>query len=255
MSNAVLIPFPTTNSKEHIASTAVGYSEDMAEIISKNMGNITKCQAGIEESRRVIQEMKLATAAADSNRLRKINEIINQSESNIKILNNTISRCNSVIVSAKHEPWNKIPPDRIVCADSPGLSNILSSMQKDDTLYLRGHCSAGLNYLESSDHSKTVTIDEIIKILKNRLSADFSGKLKIYACESGSSSGVLWWKEDSFAKKFSDAMIKANWTKCKYYGYTEELSTWVINGHKRVGADHAVRASKVRVQVDEDRWK
>jgi hypothetical protein len=120
---------------------------------------------------------------------------------------------------------------------------------------MRGHCSAGLSHLESSDHTQTVSIDEIIKILKNRLNTDFSGKFKIYACESGKSSGALWWKEDSFAKKLSDAMIKSNWTKCKYYGYTEELSTWVINGHKRVGADHNIRASKVRIQVDEDRWK
>lgn len=172
----------------------------------------------------------------------------------IKVLNDTVSKCNAAILLGKHEPWAKIPTDRIVCADSPGLSGVLSNLGAGDTLYLRGHCSSGLGYLESSDHQKTANTDEIIAILKNRLGTGFAGRLKVYACESGASSGSLWWKEEAFAKKLSDAMIGAGWTECKYFGYTVELSTWVINGHKRVGSDHNVRARKALVHVDAERW-
>ena len=145
--------------------------------------------------------------------------------------------------------WGKIQPDRIVCADSPTLSNVLLSLTANDTLYIRGHCESGSSVLQSSDHSVNIDIPSIIEILNNKLPFNFAGKLKVYACQSASSSGALFWKEQSFAKRLSDAMIAAGWNACSYWGYTKEVTTYIVNGHKRVGNDQTLRASSVRARV------
>lgn len=145
--------------------------------------------------------------------------------------------------------WGKVAPNNIICQDSPHRSTVLSSLGAGDTLYVRGHCTAGSSVLQSSDHTVNVDIPTIVGYLENELPYGFSGKVKVYACESGSSSGALWWKEASFATKLSNAMINKGWNACSYYGYTAELSTYVVNGHKRKRTDHTVRAKSLRVQV------
>ena len=203
MAHAVLIPFRTANSQQHIVSTAGGYDEEQVTTVTSDLRSNADL-SGLEG-------------------LYKGNILM--------------------------PGWNKVQPDRIVCTDSPHLVAVLASLGAGDTLYIRGHCSAGGSLLESSDHTVTIGISNLVALLNGKLPGTFSGKVKIYACESGASTGAFWWKEESFAKKLSDAMIGAGWNACGYYGYTEELSTWVVNGHKRVGADHSKRARSVRVRV------
>lgn len=202
MPNAVLIPFDTTNSTEHIQSTAGGYTSDVVDQLSVHVPR----------------------------------DIEDQVDQHIKPM---------LLLPG----WGKVSPDRIVCADSPNRAIVLASLGAGDTLYIRGHCSAGSSQLQSSDHTVNIGVQGIIGLLTGALPVGFAGKLKVYACESGKSSGMLWWAEESFAKKLSDAMILAGWNACAYYGYTEELSTFVVNGHKRVKTDHTRRAQSVRVRV------
>jgi hypothetical protein len=204
MAHAVLIPFQTANSHQHIIATAGGYDEAQVDTLSPLVSKDNVEAAFMEDA------------------------------------------CKPIITMPG---WNKVAPDRIVCADSPNLATVLASLGAGDALYIRGHCAAGSSLLASSDRKATIGISSLVALLDGKLPKTFSGKVKIYACESGASSGAMWWKGESFAKKLSDAMIGEGWNACSYYGYTKELATWVVNGHKRVGADHSKRAKSVRVKV------
>jgi hypothetical protein len=148
--------------------------------------------------------------------------------------------------------WKHVEPDDVVCRDSPMAQAVLKKLVGEtDVLYIRGHSTPGGDALKASNSEAMITIGELVLLLKNllRLRLDFAGLIKIYACQSGAAN---WDHADpaSFAQKFADAMFAAGYRQCKFFGYVDDLSTWVLpeDGHKHSTRTEG-RAKESRLQV------
>jgi len=163
----------------------------------------------------------------------------------------------------------KFTARNVVCKDSENVSEELASLKnKDDVLYIRGHGSPGSDRLSSSNHLETITVTQLVSFLDGKLDKSFQGIIKVYACSSGSNWGTsrffglfLWY---SFSQQFADAMYAAGYTQCRFFGYTESVSTEGVVFSDRIeggsseggGPKYAVRnrrvvsrASAARVEV------
>ena len=250
--NAVFIPFPTANSEEFILATSGGLPEDKKEIIEEMKKRIVvnEIQIAANEKSKAFYEVKVP--ASTGTLLEKRQSEVKKLDDLIKEYQNENDKFAIAIRELMPSAWRKVDPTMIVCSDSKHLSNVLRSLDSsEDALYLRGHCAAGLNYLQSSDRYAKASIDQIIEMLKNKLRTDFSGSVKVFGCESGESGGSSGESSGpkAFAQMLADAMYKANWRKCSYFGYRENLRTWAINGHKIVGNSDQ-RAKTVRVKFE-----
>lgn len=169
--------------------------------------------------------------------------------------------------------------EHIVCLDSPGLAEALTKLNgAEAVLYIRGHNVAGGDALQSSDHEESISVTKLADLLQKgievrgpdgklkalaKLDPAFPGKIKVYACESGKGSALLFGalKFDSFAQRLADEMYKRGYTACRFYGYSTAVSTYVTDvtdgkhkssleknaaagGHITIG-----RASEARVEV------
>jgi hypothetical protein len=144
--------------------------------------------------------------------------------------------------------WNKIDPNDVVCSDSITLVSALSKLQSaDDTLYIRGHCLPGDDELASSDRSKTISVNGLIDILDGGLDKKFPGKIKVYACQSSKDTV----DSKSFAKRFATKLSKRGWINCSFYGYNENLKTFIsdASGHKMTERGSRASDSRDFIQV------
>jgi hypothetical protein len=118
----------------------------------------------------------------------------------------------------------------VFCADDASRVAKLQKLKNErDMLYIRGHCSAGSDTLQSPDRNVKVNTEQILALFKGALSTDFKGIIKVYSCHSGSTgydSYIGWIPYQSFAQRLANVMYDAGYKKCKFYGYTEKLSTW-----------------------------
>ena len=99
-------------------------------------------------------------------------------------------------------------------------------------IYIRGHGSPGGDTI-SSDVNRTDDVD--FQVLGIRLrQAGFNemsmADIKFWNCNSGSDSGP----NRSFAKKCANWLRNMGHTRCKYYAYTESISSYYLDktGHK-----------------------
>lgn len=124
----------------------------------------------------------------------------------------------------------KFTEKEVFCADDEDrVDKLRELMNANDMLYLRGHCVAGSSTLTSPDRILHIKEDQILALLKGALSTDFKGIIKVYSCHSGSTgydSYIGWIPYQSFAQRLANVMYDAGYKKCKFYGYTEKLSTW-----------------------------
>jgi hypothetical protein len=179
--------------------------------------------------------------------------------------------------------WKGVVSGDVFCRDDDETPAKLHELTSGfDVLYVRGHCDAGSDFLESSDHKVRVTVDELVDQLMaglpgGGLPTTFPGQFKVFACLSGKSSGPFWSRKASFAQRLADAMYAKGYEACRYYGYTESLFTTTYQtlhdatplfdnvhavlmaadekpqsvGHKVVvgGSNHLARASVARVRI------
>jgi hypothetical protein len=141
--------------------------------------------------------------------------------------------------------WKGITKDDVVCLNSAGLEAKLNSLRSaGDTLYIRGHCAVGSEYLQSDNQRTQIKYDAVVAHLMDELPKSFAGKIKIFACNSASSKLF----SSSFVQRFADMMYVAGFKSCTFWGYTAELNTIAKNNHKMVkGKDQ--RASTVKTEV------
>jgi hypothetical protein len=98
-----------------------------------------------------------------------------------------------------------------------------------DSLYIMGQCTAGSTKLYSLDRKFDVEADWIVTMLDTYLSKEFPGKIKVYACHSATGGAN---KESPFAKLFADAMRKAGYTRCSFFGYNAQVSGFASKTYK-----------------------
>src|SRR5262249_54847857 len=133
----------------------------------------------------------------------------------------------------------------------------------------RGHCDAGLGDLESDDHTKTISVKELVAELYANgagLPAGFPGIIKLYNCKSSVDWKAWLLHTDSFGQKFADAMKTRGYASCKFYGYGASISNCKFarkdgQTHKWAGdekfgeitddkiANPSFRASDYRIQI------
>jgi hypothetical protein len=166
----------------------------------------------------------------------------------LKRAKQTYDKATENVRLATRPSWNKIDPQDVVCRNSPLLTAALQKLQAaDDSLYIRGHCESGGDILQSSDRKEKIDVEGLFNILDGKLDKKFPGKIKIYACQS--SVDVLLW--DSFAKRFAIKLSKEGWIKCSFYGYKEQLNTYIVDvsGHKTTKGGTQASVSRQLIQV------
>ena len=151
----------------------------------------------------------------------------------------------------------------VVCADSPGLSAALGRLKgKGDVLYIRGHGGKGSDSLQSSDRSRTIDVSGLVQLLDAKLDKDFEGIIKVYACESALGSTVMapfgmftLYEWQPFTQQFADAMHKAGWRGCRYFGYGAKVSTqtWAEKTNARIGDETFQTGSGSKLAIDGDK--
>lgn len=114
--------------------------------------------------------------------------------------------------------WKNI--QKVFCADDKrGLYDALAEMGEEDQLYIVGHCGEGLDFLQG-DNKEKVDSSALASLVKSSgLPSTFSGRIKIYACKSGSST---FWRK-SFIQKFQIKMAMLGYFKATIIGYNQEL--------------------------------
>ena len=241
MSNRiVLIPFPEAVSFEHLVSTRGGNAVPQTENL------FLQAKTQYESLVNALNQNGLSTdpAVLKGSQNLKVHEI----GDTLELLKVNYDKTKVNLDNSIMRGWKKIDPQDVVCSDSMLLASTLAKLQAaDDSLYVRGHCADGLDELESSDHTQTISVDDLVKILDGKLDKKFPGKVKIYACESSKDTV----DSESFAKRFATALSKRGWINCTFYGYSEILKTFIedISGHKTTERGTQSRASKDLIQV------
>ncbi len=156
--------------------------------------------------------------------------------------------------------YNGFQPDEYVYSPKPGrqntkyettteLSMIASS---EDQLYINAHCSRGLDFLANTEDcdkrgNLRVTIDDVIAQLKaHGLPQTSEARIKLWVCEGALEKDG----QPSFARQFSAAIAKADYTICRIFGYS--LSVW--SEYKSTDDDPVMRKRTVktpRARLDE----
>ena len=130
--------------------------------------------------------------------------------------------------SVRIKGWKDIDPQDVVCSDSNLLEPALRKLKwEDDTLWIRGHCEAGPSQLDSSNDPSeeiiSISVENLVELLKGKLNPKFPGKIKIFGCESSKDTS----DSRSFAKQFAFALSEACWINCRFYGFNEIVLNWV----------------------------
>lgn len=160
------------------------------------------------------------------------------------------------------DSWQKITNRLYKESNEQTKKTILDRLRgPNDTIYIPGQCAAASNDLYSFNKHEKISSTELVLMLKQYLSTEFRGKIKIYACHSGSDSEK---GKHSFAKRFASLMRQYGYTECTYFGYEAQVSaygTQVYKGNANMsnkanqhrwamsGAQAGQRASAVRVRL------
>jgi hypothetical protein len=152
--------------------------------------------------------------------------------------------------------WRGLNPNMVVTEDSTSLKQVLHSLTGETAvLYIRGHGLPGRDFLESSDHTSTRTVTELVQLLKGNLfQPSFAGKIKVYACYSGKDGQTPNGPSPSFVQQFADKMWEAGYKSCSFFGYVESVSTGLKgDGLHRWALISDRRARDAKVQVKPQR--
>ncbi|WP_068467033.1 SH2 domain-containing protein [Candidatus Protochlamydia phocaeensis] len=140
-----------------------------------------------------------------------------------------------------------IPSQMIDLRSNEDLST-LSKLTPSSRLYIIGHCSPGLDYIES-DEGKRVTVDEYVKMLIDHSPELRKGtpqnkvKISIVACYGGVDNG----EQKSFGFRLSQALAKAG-IHAEVLARTDYVSRWQGNPEdykKFVGGQYHEEGSKL----------
>ncbi|NHZ83737.1 hypothetical protein F2P44_31380 [Massilia sp. CCM 8695] len=219
MTTVVLIPFELAHSAEHLISTKGGNIDPGAQA---RLSNAQSALATIQSKITLLGTMQNSSRAAT---------ILQQFRDQETEFTDLRDRAIESVAAAQRPGWNKIVATNIVCTDDPYLNGALNLMQGvDDVLYIRGHCAPGADALQSSDHAADMSIEGLIGIFHGRLSKSFSGKIKVFACESAVANGA----DASFADRLAKKLFKSGWRSVTVCGYTDKLMTYIVDpaGHK-----------------------
>jgi hypothetical protein len=156
-------------------------------------------------------------------------------------------KANSAAAISTAKSWNKGLLG-IFCADDTNKQTHLKHLTNaNHMLYICGHCDKGSKYLESSDHKKKVSAEDIVTLLIGDLAKEFCGIVKIYGCESARGKKSIWSQnQDAFAQRLANAMY-AGYKSCSFYGYQESITMGRTDHKYVVGTNN--RASSVRMQI------
>jgi hypothetical protein len=229
----VLIPFLTSNSFESIISTRGGNIFPETE---QNEENSAKQLAEVYAHKKRIEQYP------DSP---KRQAVLDELAPVYDMMKDTLRKATAARAKATKPGWRKIAATDIYCSDTMGLNRALGELtEADDTLYIRGHCCAGGSTLQSADHKVDVVVKDVIDLMAPGLRKSFSGKIKIFACESGIGAGT----RESFASRFKKAIVHKGWINAQVYGYDHTVNTYIIrdDGHKSIVGDGVTPAERAR---------
>ncbi|MDM5176201.1 hypothetical protein PO883_03225 [Massilia sp. DJPM01] len=234
MTTVVLIPFDLAHSAEHVISTKGGNIDPTTQVTLSNA-----------QSALITIQSKI-THLGTMQRSSRASAMLQQFRDRETEFTDLRDRAIESVAAAQRPGWNKIVANNIVCTDAPYLNGALNLMQGvDDVLYIRGHCAPGANSLKSSDHAAEVSIEGLLGIFNGRLSKSFSGKIKVFACESAVANGA----KASFADRLAKTLFKRGWRNVSVCGYTDKLMTYIVDpaGHKTSQGQN--RAMTTRTQA------
>ena len=226
----VLIPFLVANSEEHITSTKGGTREG-PDLIANWNAQIAKHSGAIPALENYAKNIPSKAA--------EIQKAIDDAKANISNWSTAVAQR-----QALESGWRDVSANDIVCRDSPNLAGTINRLHdKEDTLYIRGHCDEGASELASSDQRTTITVEDLVALLEGKLDKLFPGRIKIFACNSAKD--LI--SNDSFAYQFADLLAKKGWVNARVLGYTQSLRTFIsdLDGYKSTqGGGRATAAQK-----------
>lgn len=98
---------------------------------------------------------------------------------------------------------------------------ILGQDLAESVIYVIGQCGKGFADLHSLDMQKKISHQSLVELLQQVIPDDFAGKLKVFACHSGSDSGSAI----SFTVQLAAFIgLMQLWPGTRVYGYTELVS-------------------------------
>lgn len=231
----VLIPFPEAVSFEHLLSTRGGNA--LPELKNTLLQAKAQYQWVVNKWRNIGFSTDPAVLKSSKNPLlQEAGDVLEKAKATYDMAK----------ANRNTRGWKKIDPQDVVCSDSKLLTAALAKLQaEDDTLFIRGHSSAGSDLLWSSDRSEKISVKDLVKILKGKLDKKFPGTIKIFACKS--SQDIV--DSSSFAKKFAIALSNAGWINCEFYGFSENLMTYVDQNSGRKITEEGQQAGTARVFI------
>ncbi len=146
-----------------------------------------------------------------------------------------------------------------------GRQSIILLSMRDGQIYIRGHGLPGdacISSGENSHESRRLHANDVARrLIDSGLQTSFAGKIKCYNCHSAEAS----LSGSPFAQVFADAMWRAGYKNCTYWGYQGSLTSFYEarnnepNLHKYAGFKEEfegggwvmddARASQRRMQV------
>ena len=226
----IFIPFKRENSYEQIVSTIGGLMS--LAYVSKT----DDAQKNLDKVKRNVAEIKELAPSVPG-----YQAALRDAEDTVIRWEKVLADARAADERANTPGWKTTKTSEVVCLDDeayPGILRGYVNTDPTDTLYIRGHCAPGSNHLESSDHKHRIRVEEVVTKLVGALPWDFAGKIKIFACNSGTSK----WHSHSFAFRFSK-LTRKEFPFASVYGYDATVLTFVDkNGHKCT--DSGGRASK-----------
>jgi hypothetical protein len=106
--------------------------------------------------------------------------------------------------------------------DPKQKDNPLRVVQKDDVVYVVGHCNVGMTsiYLSQSDNSGLSAVEVAERLIRLGLPNDRPFRLKFLACYSALSDGAT----GSFAQAAADALFSRGYRHINFFGYTSGIT-------------------------------
>ena len=237
----VLIPFRLVNSTEFVLATKGGVSVPGVDdthnkaqheyaVLAKEMNEFQPIAAQNKGKKEFDDALERGLKEQEAAKKR-----LDQAEANYK--------------GALKPGWKNIDSTRIACSDDGHRHAMLRLLKdRDDVLYIRGHCDSGLNYMESSDHMVRVKAKDVVDLLDGSLRRNFNGAIKLMGCKSASDTIF----KQSFASRFAEALADRGFVKARVFGYTAYIHTFMPpSGHKTTKDGR--RASQTRVQIPMNR--
>ncbi len=173
---------------------------------------------------------------------------------------------------AKDQQWKTLAQDNRMKAKKQffevrftGIQSIILLSMADGQIYIRGHGLPGdacISSGQDSHESARLHANDVARrLIDSGLQTGFAGKIKCYNCHSAE----FGLSGSPFAQVFADAMWRAGYKKCTYWGYQGsltsfyEMRTGEANLHKYAGFKEEfesggwvmddARASQRRMQI------